>query len=49
MENKNTNVQKEMFLPKTLLNDIEFDQLDRELFLLERNENETIGSTFNER
>lgn len=47
MENKNSNIQKEMFLPTTLLKDIEFDQLDRELLLLERNE--TIGSTINER
>ena len=47
MENKNSNIQKEMFLPTTLLKDIEFDQLDRELLLLERNK--TIGSTINER
>ena len=47
MENKNNNIKKEMFLPKTLLNDIEFDKLDKELMLLEKSE--TIGSTINER
>ena len=47
MESKNNNLKKEMFLPKTLLNDIEFDKLDKELMLLEKSE--TIGSTINER
>ena len=47
MENEKSNIQNEIFLPRTLLNDIEFDNLDKELFLLERSE--TIGSTINER
>ena len=47
MENKKNIIKKEMFLPKTLLNDIEFDELDQDLLLSQTNE--TIDSTINER
>lgn len=37
MENE-TPIKKEMFLPSSLINDIEFDQLDKELQLVEGKE-----------
>ena len=39
MEKETQNFQKEMFLPSSLINDIEFDELDKELQSKEVQEN----------
>lgn len=43
MENKSLNIENKILLPSSLLNDIEFDELDQGLQLMDRNE--TNGST----
>lgn len=47
MERETQNFKKELFLPTSLLNDIEFDELDKELQSKEDKENKEIkGSIF---
>lgn len=42
MERETQNFKKELFLPSSLLNDIEFDELDKELQSTEVKENSEI-------
>lgn len=42
MEKETQNFKKELFLPSSLLNDIEFDELDKELQSKEDKENNEI-------
>ena len=46
MENE-THIKKEMLLPSSLINDIEFDELDKELQIVE--EKDKNGSTGSKR
>ena len=44
MENE-THIKKEMLLPSSLINDIEFDELDKELQIVEgKDKNGSTGS-----